>query len=182
MKNDYFTTLFSDKLKEVAELVGQIDKVLLKLHNQNIEEAMDNQVTVIHNRLVELQVNGVDTASEETLAENLAEIIHQLSSAMQLISSLLNDKDQKVEGASTKTLLTEELIKQILNTKFEVGVGYQRAKTKNYTPMISYQTKRVSIIDLIEKYEFEWTCIREYVNNIFYGLRDGEFPYRFYDK
>lgn len=174
---NYLSTLFTDKLKSGKALTKSIISVIDKVYSLDKINERGQYEEMTRRHLVELMNEDIDTSSVESLAEGLESMLNELISGMKVIENKLDFYIASGISAETANSESAKLIQQLFTAKIiRANVGYP-VKKPFITPQIFQREMDMSLTDVVVDFLFEWDYVREYIHNMFYGLRDGEFPY-----
>lgn len=180
MDKDYIQTLLSEKMKGMATLTKKVRQVFEKICGYS-SESYAHDIAVIKQQLGKLQDAPVDFTSVETTAESIEQTLQVLIHATSMIETVCTEmgtmsSDNEAQKGVNEDKLQKILLAKIL--KFRNG----SFDNKQLTPIVYFGgEKDMSIYDIILGFSEDLFAIRGYIHNIFYGLRDGEFPYRYID-
>lgn len=140
-------------------------------------ETAKKYVEMTRDHLVKLAEEDIDTSSVESIAEGVEGMFNELTSGMKVIEDKLDFFIATGISAETSNSDSAKLIQQLFTAKIiKANVGYP-VKKPFITPQILHRDMDMSLRDVVVDFLFEWDYVREYIHNMFYGLRDGEFPY-----
>lgn len=174
MDNNYIQTLLSEKTKGLTSLIEIVFQVFERLF-VGINDVHAFKVNTVKGQLSRLQSKGIDFSSIESIAESIEQILLVLTNAMKMIDECCTEYKSKEARLFTEGL-NEDKLQHILSAKI-LKFHEQKVAPEKLTPIVYFGGEEdMSIYDIILRMSEDIYNTRCYIHNIFYGLRDGEFP------
>lgn len=174
MDSNYIQTLLTEKTKGFTSLMEIICQVFERLFG-GINDMQAFKVNAVRGQLSKLQSKGIDFSSVESMAESIEKILQALTNAMKMVDEYCAEYKSK-EARLYMEGLNEDKLQHILSAKI-LKFHKQKVDSEKLTPIVYFGGEEdMSIYDIILRMSEDLFNTRCYIHNIFYGLRDGEFP------